>query len=527
MLTLRLRPAVLALLVCGCMPSAARPHQAPVREKAPELDAPSEWLDPEALAPVPHDVPGRARLTPPPLVVRHATLLTATGKRIDDGTIVLRGGRIAGIGDASLPAPAGAREIDGHGKFVTPGIIDTHSHIGVYAVPDSRAHDDGNEQTDPNTANVATEWAYDAQDPAITRALAGGVTVAQILPGSANLIGGRGMIVEMRPGAGPSEVRFPGAPPTLKMACGENPKRAYGQKGGPQTRMGEYAAFRAAFRAAAEYNRAFAIYAKRRAEWDARHAQAARLDARAAGAGKKLRVRAEPAPDAPARDARNEVLGAVLRGEVLVQVHCYTQHDMLQMLAIADEFGFQIRSFHHALEAYKIRDIVVAHGTAISTWADWWGFKMEAFDGIPENAALFLEQGGRVAIHSDSAIGIQRLNQEAAKAMAAGRAAGIDVSDDAALRWITANPAWILGIDDMTGTLEVGKRADVVVWSADPFSVYAKPEVVLVAGVVRYERARGLQPTDFELGNSSLPGVVAPAAGAAPAADAAPAGGSR
>jgi imidazolonepropionase-like amidohydrolase len=174
------------------------------------------------------------------------------------------------------------------------------------------------------------------------------------------------------------------------------------------------------------------------------------------------------------------------------------------MLAIADEFGFQIRSFHHALEAYKIRDIGVAHGTAISTWADGWGFKLEAFDGIPENAALFLEQGGRVAIHSDSAIGIQRLNQEAAKAMAAGRAAGIDVSDDAALRWLTANPAWILGIDDQTGTLEVGTRADVVVWSASPFSVYAKADLVVVGGIVRYERARGLEPTDFELGNSSV-----------------------
>jgi imidazolonepropionase-like amidohydrolase len=376
--------------------------------------------------------------------------------------------------------------------------------VGVYAVPETRAHDDGNEQTDPNTAQVAAEYAYDAQDPAITRALAGGVTVAQILPGSANLFGGRGLVVEMHPGAGASEVRLPGAKPTLKMACGENPKRSYGQKGGPQTRMGEYAAFRAAFRAAADYNRTVATYRTKRSEWEARRAKALALDARLRRQGKKSLVKAEPAPDPPPRDARSEILAAVLRGEVLVQVHCYTQQDMLNMLAIADEFGFRIRAFHHALEAYKSRDILVAHGTAIATWADWWGFKLEAFDGIPENAALFTEQGGRVAIHSDSAIGIQRLNQEAAKAMAAGRAAGIDVSDDAALRWITANPAWILGIVELSGTLEVGKRADVVLWSASPFSVYAHADVVVVGGAVRYERARGLAPTDFELGNSAL-----------------------
>jgi imidazolonepropionase-like amidohydrolase len=506
MLSMRLPPAlVLGLLVTSaCAAHSAHSSHASSGDSPSELDVPSEWLDPEALLPTPRRVPGRQAPTPGALVVRHATILTATGKRIDDGSIVLANGKIAALGDASLAAPAGAREIDGKGRFVTPGIIDTHSHLGVYAVPDTRAHDDGNEHSDPNTAQVAAEWAYDAQDPAITRALAGGVTVAQILPGSANLIGGRGVVVEMHPGAAASEVRFPGAKPTIKMACGENPKRAYAAKGGPQTRMGEYAAFRAAFRAAADYNRTVAIYRKKRREWEARRDKALALDRKRREQGKKSLVKAEAAPDLPPRDARNQVLGAVLRGEVLVQVHCYTQQDMLQMLAIADEFGFQIRSFHHALEAYKIRDIVVAHGTAISTWADWWGFKLEAFDGIPENAALFLEQGGRVAIHSDSAIGIQRLNQEAAKAMAAGRAAGIDVSDDAALRWLTANPAWILGIDDQTGTLEVGKRADVVVWSASPFSVYAKADLVVVGGIVRYERARGLEPTDFELGNSSV-----------------------
>src|SRR5204862_9406 len=159
------------------------------------------------------------------------------------------------------------------------------------------------------------------------------------------------------------------------------------------------------------------------------------------------------------------------------------------LIAIAHEMGFKIRSFHHALEAYKIRDLLAREGIAVNTWADWWGFKMEAFDGIPENAALITEEGGRVTIHSDSAIGIQRLNQEASKARVAGERAGVKLDDDTVLRWITANPAWVLGIDSVTGTLEVGKRGDVVIWSDSPFSVYARADVVLVGGSVAYERA--------------------------------------
>ena len=206
-----------------------------------------------------------------------------------------------------------------------------------------------------------------------------------------------------------------------------------------------------------------------------------------------------------------ETLAAVLRGEILVQVHCYKAADMGQMMAIADRYGFAIRSFHHALEAYKIRDVLAAKQIAVNTWADWWGFKLEAEDGIPENAALITEQGGRVTIHSDSAIGIQRLNQEAAKAAAAGRRAGVALTDDQVLRWVTANPAWVLGVDDVTGTLEVGKRADVVVWSGSPFSVYSQAQVVMIGGDVAYERRIGLRPSDLELGATS---IDAPAGGA-------------
>jgi hypothetical protein len=282
------------------------------------------------------------------------------------------------------------------------------------------------------------------------------------------------------------------------MACGENPKRNYGDKGGPATRMGEYAAFRAAFHEAAAYAAKRASYASARSQWEERRKRAAELDAKTKDP--KKTIPGEAAPEPVPVDLKLETLAAVLRGEVLVQVHCYRADEMANMMAIAREMGFRIRSFHHALEAYKIRDLLAAEGIAINTWADWWGFKLEAYDGIPENAALMTAQGGRATIHSDSAIGIQRLNQEAAKALAAGRRAGLALDDDAALRWITAHPAWVLGIESVTGTLETGKRADVVLWSASPFSTYARAELVVAGGEVTYERGTGIRASDYELG---------------------------
>jgi imidazolonepropionase-like amidohydrolase len=437
------------------------------------------------------------------IAIRHAAIMTATGQTIPDGTIVLTGGAIASLGAAgSVAIPSGARVIDAAGKYVTPGLIDAHSHIGVYAVPGTHATDDGNEMSGPVTAQARAQYGYWPQDPAIARAIAGGVTAALILPGSANLIGGEGFSVAMRPGRTSDDVAFPGAPRTLKMACGENPKRVYGEKGGPRTRMGEYAAFRAAFNDARAYLAKQAAYERTRALWLKKQARAAEIDA--GQSNPRLRVKVEAAPEAPPVDLKLETLAAVLRGDVLVQVHCYKASDMAEMIAVAEESGFRIRSFHHALEAYKIRDLLAARSIAINTWSDWWGFKLEAFDGIPENAALVTQQGGRATIHSDSAIGIQRLNQDAAKAMAAGRAAGIEISDDQALRWVTANPAWVLGIDDITGTLEPGKRADVVVWSGSPLSVYSHAELVIAGGEVTFDRAAGKTPSDFELGNAAM-----------------------
>ncbi len=488
-------------------PNAAADRGAGADGESAEVLDPAEFL-PAAPADPSGDADPRVNASAPTLAIVGATVLTAAGQRFEPGLVVLEGGAIRYVGDAdSSQIPAGASRIDATGKFVTPGVIDSHSHLGVYASPGVSAHEDGNEIVSPNTAGVRAEYGYWPQDPGIPRALAGGVTSALVLPGSANLVGGRGFTVVMRPGRTAGEVRFPRAPSTVKMACGENPKRVYGTKGGPFTRMGEYAAFRTKFRQAAEYALQWRMYERNReAFFKRRNDPDADANAAPMGAGPGAQGRAQRnrniAPAPPARDLLLDTMAAILDGSALVQIHCYRADDIRQMVDIAEEFGFQIRSFHHALEAYKVRDQLVARDIAINTWADWWGFKMEAFDGIPENAALFTVSGGRAVIHSDSAIGIQRLNQEASKAMWAGRHAGLEISEDQALRWITANPAWVLGIDEYTGTLEAGKRADVVIWSQHPFSVYSKADIVIQAGAVMYDRSRGRPLTDFELGNS-------------------------
>jgi imidazolonepropionase-like amidohydrolase len=406
----------------------------------------------------------------PPVVIRNATIMTATGQEIASGSILFRDGRIVAVG-TTVNAPADAVIVDGTGKFVTPGIIDDHSHLGVYSAPGTDAESDGNESTNPVTAEVWAEHSFWPQDPQIPLAIAGGITTIQALPGSANLIGGRGATLKLIPARTVQEMKFPGAPHGLKMACGENPKRVYRSRG-PSTRMGNMAGYRAAFIQAEAYR-------QRWDKWNRNHQG-----------------------DAPTRDLRLESLAEVLRGNMLVQNHCYRADEMALMLDLGHEFGFTIRSFHHAVEAYKIADLLAREGTAASVWADWWGFKEEAMDGIHENAALLQAAGGRPVIHSDSPSGIQRLNQEAAKAMQAGIRAGIAITRDQAIRWITANPAWVLGIDSIVGTLEPGKMADVVVWSADPFSVYAKALQVFNDGWLVYDRGDpARQPrTDFELG---------------------------
>jgi len=428
------------------------------------------------------------------LLLRGGRVMTATGVTYERGDVLIVGDEIAAVG-VDLAVPEHAIVVDASGKTITPGLIDPHSHIGVFASPGLQAHSDGNEAVNPNTAYARIQDAYWPQDPEIERARAGGITTMQILPGSANLIGGRSFVVKTYPDARSAEdARMRGAPEGLKMACGENPKRTYGEKGGPSTRMGNVAGFRAAFQSAMEYKRAWHRYRQR----------LERFESGKPNRGEDGRKRDDwGPPDPPKRDFGLDTLVKVLDGDILVHCHCYRADEMVIMMDLARSYGFRIRSFEHAVEAYKIADRLAAHGAASAIWADWWGFKAEAYDGIRENAALLAAAGARAVMHSDSGITIQRLNQEAAKAMYAGRRAGIPIDEDEALRWITANPAWVLGVQDRVGTLEPGKQADIVVWDTSPFSVYAKAERVYIEGKQVYDRNDPTkQPrTDFELGH--------------------------
>jgi imidazolonepropionase-like amidohydrolase len=458
-------------LLAACAGASARP--------AAQTPAPAPAAAAETTSAQRPQYPSTYRRHPnPPVLIRNATIMTAAGAEIPGGSILLRDGRIVSVG-TTVEAPADAVVVDGTGKYVTPGIIDDHSHLGVYAAPGTDAESDGNEATNPVTAEVWAEHSFWPQDPEIPLAIAGGITTIQALPGSANLIGGRSAVLKLIPARTVQEMKFPGAGYGLKMACGENPKRVYRTRG-PSTRMGNMAGYRAAFIQAEGYR-------QRWDKWNRTHQG-----------------------DPPTRDLKLESLAEVLRGNILVQNHCYRADEMAQMLDLAHEFGFTIRSFHHAVEAYKVADLLARESTAASVWADWWGFKEEAMDGIHENAALLQAAGARAVIHSDDPGGIQRLNQEAGKAMYAGNRAGVPVTRDQALRWITANPAWVLGIDSIVGTLEPGKMADIVVWSADPFSVYARALQVYNDGWLVYDRNDPAhQPrTDFQLGQVPAPGGV-------------------
>ncbi|ABC64590.1 amidohydrolase [Erythrobacter litoralis] len=396
-----------------------------------------------------------------PTALVGATVFDGAGGRIDNGIVLFADGEVVGIGDASLAIPAGYTQIDGSGKFVTPGIIDIHSHLGDYPSPSVPAHSDGNEATSPTTPDVWAEHSVWPQDPGFSRALAnGGVTSLQILPGSANLVGGRSVTLKNVYSRTVQGMKFPGAPYGMKMACGENPKRVYGGRGRmPSTRMGNFAV--------------------NRQTW---------LDAKAYD-GKK-------------RDLAKETLKGVLDGEILVHNHCYRADEMALVMDMAKEMGYRVSAFHHAVEAYKIGDLLRDNDVCSAIWADWYGFKMESYDGIPENAAFLQREGACVVIHSDSDREIQRLNQEAAKAQAAGRRLGIDISDATVIGWITLNPAKAMGVDAMTGSLEAGKMADVVLWNGNPLSVYSRPEKVWVDGALLYDAIdRKRRPvSDFELG---------------------------
>ena len=468
-------------------PDAQPKPQTPSPGSAPQGGAPPKIANPYASTYQPFP----AQTT----VIRNAMILTAAGPAIERGSILLQNGKISAVGP-NVNAPADAVVIDASGKWVTPGVIDTHSHLGVYAAPGIESLQDGNEMTNPVTAEVWADHSIWPQDPQFELALAGGVTSMQILPGSGNLIGGRGVTVKNIPSRTAEGMKFPGAPAGLKMACGENPRRVYGQRNQqPSTRMGNIAVFRRTWQAAADY----------RDKW------------------KKWRDEASDPAKRPDRNLQMETLAGVLDGDILVHNHCYRGDEMATMIQMSKEFGFRISSFHHAVEAYKVRDLLAQNNICASIWADWWGFKLEAYDGIKENMALVNDAKGCVVVHSDDPNGIQRLNQEATKGMRAAWEAGMKIDRADVVRWLTINPARALGIDKVTGSLEVGKNADVVIWSGDPFSVYAKAERVFIDGALMYDRADpARQPhRDFTTGMGPDPNL-APRGGrnfpAAPAA---------
>ncbi|HWF47621.1 MAG TPA: amidohydrolase [Bryobacteraceae bacterium] len=434
-----------------------------------------------AHVPLPDPYPSTYRPLPrKDILIRNATVLDGIGHRLNGASVLMRDGKIVAVGE-NLAAPPGVTVIDANGRWVTPGIVDPHSHIGDFPTPitlQDYKHSDVNEDTSPNTAQVWALHSIRVQDPEWERVRAGGVTTLQILPGSSNLFGGRGVVLKNVPAVTVQQMEFPGALPSLKMACGANPKETYGDRDQfPASEMGNVAGDRQAWIDAKAYRR----------KWDDYYAKH------------------DPKLEPPARDLRLETLAAVLRGQILVVMHCYRADEMAVMMDMAKEFHYQV-TFHHAVEAYKIVPLLKENQVCVAVWPNWWGFKLEAYDGVPANAAFIDAGGGCVMLHSDAVISGERETLEAAIAIGAGRRAGVDIPKERAIEWVTINPARSLHLDSQIGSLELGKNADVVLWSGDPFSVYTKADLVFIDGAVVYDRhdPRRQAVTDFELGQPAL-----------------------
>lgn len=409
-----------------------------------------------------------------PVMLVGATILDGAGQRIDNGEMVLVGGKIQAIGH-DLARPAGATTIDARGKWITPGLIDVHTHLGVYTLPQTSLDAEASDVTElrsPNAADTWVEHAVRSVDPGFTHALAAGVTTLQILPGSSALFGGRSVIVHPIPAPTIAAMKFPGAPQGLKMACGANPKEEFASRHLLNSRQGEIAEMREAFAEAEEY----------------RHHE--------------RRGRGRDYHGPPDDDLKEQTLALVLDGKMPVHIHCYRSDDMARMIDLSHEFGFHIAAFHHAAEAYKIAPLIIANRICVVSWPDWWGFKPEDEDGIRENIAFVDAAGGCAMVHSDIPILGEHLNLEAAKAAAAGRRAGLLLPPERVIRWLTSNPAKALALGDRIGRLAPGFDADVVLWSGDPFSVYSKPEKVFIDGAVAFDASAPRRQSDLELGRS-------------------------
>jgi imidazolonepropionase-like amidohydrolase len=394
----------------------------------------------------------------PVIVIQNATILTVSHGTIERGSILIRDGKIVEVGP-SVKAPKDATVIDAAGQFVMPGIIDCHSHIAIEG-----GVNEGSISVS-SIANIAE--ILDSDDIDIYRDLAGGVTTANILHGSANAIGGQTTVIKLRWGQPASKLPFEGALPGIKFALGENPKRSNfsipGQpKRYPATRMGVEETIRGAFTEARDYKNSWDVYNKRVA------------------AGEKNLI-------PPRRDLRLEPLVEVLEGKRYVHSHCYREDEILMLLRVAKEFGFTVRTFQHILEGYKVADELVAAGVGASTFSDWWAYKVEAYDAIPYNAALMARRGVLVSINSDDAEEATHLNQEAAKAIKYG-----GLTREEALKLVTLNPAIQLGIDKRVGSIDVGKDADLVIYNHDPLSAYAVAQKTIVDGRVLFDRDKDI-----------------------------------
>ncbi len=385
---------------------------------------------------------------PSVLVVKDAAILTVSHGNIPKGSILIRDGKIAEVGP-NVPIPPGATVIDAAGQYVMPGIIDPHSHVGQ--------NGGVNEGTIAVSSMTAVEDVIDPEDIDIYRELAGGVTTTATLHGSANPIGGTGAVIKLRWGKDAKGLLFKGAKPGLKFALGENPKGPRNPERYPGTRMGVEDVIRQAFIEARTYMARWDEYKKR------------------AAAGDKTAI-------PPNKDLKLEPITEVLRGERLAFVHAYRADEMLMIMRLAEEFKFKVNSFEHGLEAYKIAREIAAHGAVVSTFSDWWAYKMEAYDAIPYNAAILTRKGVMVCINSDSQEEARHLNQEAAKCMKYG-----GLNEQEALKLVTLNPAKQLKIDDRVGSIDSGKDADLVIYNRHPLSVYAVPQKVLIDGEIYFD----------------------------------------
>jgi imidazolonepropionase-like amidohydrolase len=391
-------------------------------------------------------------------LIKNGTVLTVTKGTIENGDVLVRDGKIAEVGKG-LTAPSGAQVIDATGEYVMPGIIDCHSHIAIAGGV--------NEGSISVSSMANTADVLNPEDIDIYRDLAGGVTSANILHGSANAIGGQTIVIKLRWGKPAKGLPFEGALPGIKFALGENPKRSgfsipgAGQRY-PSTRMGVTDVIREAFAEAVDYQKAWDDYNRRKAAGEANLIP-------------------------PRRDLKLEPLVEVLEGKRLVHIHCYRSDEIRQMIRVADEFHFKVATFQHVLEGYKVADEIAKSGAGGSTFSDWWAYKMEAYDAIPYNAALMTQRGVVVSINSDDAEEATHLNQEAAKTMKWG-----GLSPDEALKLVTINPAIQLHVADRVGSIEAGKDADIAIYNKDPLSVYAVVQKVLIDGQVYFDRQQDI-----------------------------------